>query len=34
MLKYLKRTARTRYDTLLGQLGLEPEAVEGELIVD
>ncbi|KAJ6525611.1 hypothetical protein B0H19DRAFT_1197961 [Mycena capillaripes] len=34
VLKYLKRTARVRYDTLLVQLAIEPEAVEGELIVD
>ncbi|KAJ7063431.1 hypothetical protein C8F01DRAFT_1055764 [Mycena amicta] len=34
VLRYLKRTQRTRYDTLLEQLALEPEAVEGELIVN
>ncbi|KAJ6597046.1 hypothetical protein DFH09DRAFT_1023609 [Mycena vulgaris] len=34
VLRYLKRTHRVRYDTLLKQLGLEPEAVEGELVVD
>ncbi|KAF7338164.1 hypothetical protein MVEN_02041300 [Mycena venus] len=34
VLKYLKRTARVRYDTLMQQLCIEPDAVEGELIVD
>jgi small subunit ribosomal protein S15 len=33
LLKYLKRTSRGRYDMLLPRLALEPEAVEGELIV-
>ncbi|KAJ7097782.1 hypothetical protein B0H15DRAFT_822695 [Mycena belliarum] len=34
LLKYLKRTQRVRYDTLLKQLALEPESVEGELVVN
>ncbi|KAF7294808.1 hypothetical protein MIND_01018500 [Mycena indigotica] len=34
VLRYLKRTQRPRYDTLLNDLGLEPESVEGELIVN
>ncbi|KAJ7271940.1 S15/NS1 RNA-binding domain-containing protein, partial [Mycena haematopus] len=33
LLKYLKRTARVRYDALLKALCIEPDAVEGELIV-
>lgn len=33
VLKYLKRTDRERYDLLLQRLALEPESVEGELIV-
>jgi small subunit ribosomal protein S15 len=33
LLKYLKRLDRGRYDALLPRLALEPEAVEGELIV-
>lgn len=33
VLRYLKRTNRARYDFLLPRLGVEPEAVEGELIV-
>ncbi|KAK1235849.1 hypothetical protein PQX77_000915 [Marasmius sp. AFHP31] len=33
VLKYLKRTNRDRYDILLERLGLEPESVEGELVV-
>ncbi|THU96875.1 S15/NS1 RNA-binding domain-containing protein [Dendrothele bispora CBS 962.96] len=33
ILKYLKRTHRQRYDILLERLALEPESVEGELIV-
>ena len=33
ILKYLKRTDRDRYDRVLQRLGLEPEAVEGELVV-
>ncbi|KAK0209017.1 hypothetical protein DFS33DRAFT_1306951 [Desarmillaria ectypa] len=32
-LKYLKRTDRVRYDIVLERLGLEPESVEGELMV-
>ncbi|KAJ7449964.1 hypothetical protein FB451DRAFT_745527 [Mycena latifolia] len=34
VLKYLKRTQRVRYDTLMEQLALEPESVEGELVVN
>lgn len=33
ILKYLKRLDRDRYDTLLERLALEPESVEGELVV-
>ena len=33
MLKYLKRVDRERYMTILERVGLEPESVEGELIV-
>jgi small subunit ribosomal protein S15 len=33
MLKYLKSTSRQRYNDLLPRLGLEPESVEGELLV-
>jgi len=33
ILKYLKRVDRDRYDVILGRLGLEPESVEGELVV-
>ncbi|KAJ7775025.1 mitochondrial ribosomal protein S15 [Mycena metata] len=33
LLKYLRREARARYDVLLGRLGVEPDAVEGELKV-
>jgi small subunit ribosomal protein S15 len=33
ILKYLKRVDRDRYDIVLGRLGLEPESVEGELVV-
>lgn len=33
ILKYLRRTNRVRYDILLNRLALEPESVEGELIV-
>ncbi|KAI0299884.1 hypothetical protein BC826DRAFT_993928 [Russula brevipes] len=33
ILKYLKRTDRDRYDIALERLGLEPGAVEGELVV-
>ncbi|KAK7695227.1 hypothetical protein QCA50_002417 [Cerrena zonata] len=33
ILKYLKRTDRDRYEDVLQRLGLEPEAVEGELVV-
>lgn len=33
ILKYLKNVDRDRYDALLEKLGLEPDAVEGELVV-
>ncbi|KDQ62854.1 hypothetical protein JAAARDRAFT_28830 [Jaapia argillacea MUCL 33604] len=33
ILKYLKRVDRDRYDALLPRIGLEPESVEGELVV-
>ncbi|KIL71423.1 hypothetical protein M378DRAFT_65497 [Amanita muscaria Koide BX008] len=33
VLRYLKRTDRQRYDIILERLGLEPESVEGELVV-
>jgi small subunit ribosomal protein S15 len=33
ILKYLKNTDRDRYDAVLERLGLEPGAVEGELVV-
>lgn len=33
ILKYLKRLDQDRYDVCLERLGLEPEAVEGELLV-
>ena len=33
LLKYLKRTDRDRYELVLERLGLEPGAVEGELVV-
>ncbi|KAK7040205.1 hypothetical protein VNI00_010011 [Paramarasmius palmivorus] len=33
ILRYLKRTDRERYDILLERLALEPEAIEGELVV-
>jgi small subunit ribosomal protein S15 len=33
VLKYLRRTSRERYDALLPRLAIEPEAVEGEIIV-
>lgn len=33
LLKYLKRTDRDRYERILERLGLEPGAVEGELVV-
>ncbi|KAJ7046962.1 hypothetical protein C8F04DRAFT_987287 [Mycena alexandri] len=33
LLKYLRREARARYDVLLARLGVEPDAVEGELKV-
>ncbi|KAJ7087885.1 hypothetical protein C8R44DRAFT_893120 [Mycena epipterygia] len=34
VLRYLKRTQRIRYDALLQQLAIEPDAVEGELVVN
>ena len=33
VLKYLKRADRDRYVAVLARLGLEPESVEGELVV-
>ena len=33
MLKYIKRLDRDRYDRILERVALEPEAVEGELVV-
>ena len=33
ILRYLKRKSRARYDILLERLSLEPESVEGELVV-
>ncbi|KAJ8502782.1 hypothetical protein ONZ45_g11444 [Pleurotus djamor] len=33
ILRYLKRTDRDRYDVLLERLALDPESVEGELVV-
>ena len=33
MLRYLKRESRDRYETLLPMLALEPESVEGELVI-
>lgn len=33
LLKYIKRVDRDRYDVILQRVALEPEAVEGELIV-
>ncbi len=33
LLKYLKRTDRDRYERVLERLGLDPGAVEGELVV-
>ena len=33
ILKYLKRLDRDRYEVCLERLGLEPGAVEGELLV-
>jgi len=33
ILKYLKTKSLTRYQTCLGELGLQPRAVEGEIIV-
>lgn len=33
ILRFLKRTDRDRYEAVLDRLGLEPEAVEGELVV-
>jgi len=33
ILRYLKRISRTRYEILLKRLSLEPESVEGELVI-
>lgn len=33
LLKYLKRTEPKRYDALLPRIGVNPRAVEGEIIV-
>jgi small subunit ribosomal protein S15 len=33
ILKYLKSISRPRYDDVLPRLGLEPESVEGELLI-
>jgi len=33
ILKYLKAVSRQRYDDVLPRLGIEPESVEGELII-
>lgn len=33
ILKYLKRLDRGRYETVLGRLGIEEGAIEGELVV-
>jgi small subunit ribosomal protein S15 len=33
LLRYLKGHARGRYDVILEQLALEPESVEGELVI-
>lgn len=33
MLKYLKRLDRGRYESVLGRLGIEEGAIEGELVV-
>lgn len=33
MLKYIKRIDRDRYDKILERVALEPESVEGELVV-
>ncbi|KAH8119738.1 hypothetical protein DFH11DRAFT_1873111 [Phellopilus nigrolimitatus] len=33
MLKYIKRVDRHRYDRILARVGVEPESVEGELVV-
>ena len=33
LLKYIKRVDRDRYDVILQRVALEPEAVEGELII-
>ncbi|KAI0319474.1 hypothetical protein OF83DRAFT_1275621 [Amylostereum chailletii] len=33
ILKYLKRLDRDRYDAVLERLGLEPESIEGELVI-
>lgn len=33
LLKYLRRTSPARYEAILPRLGLEPRAVEGEIVV-
>jgi small subunit ribosomal protein S15 len=33
LLRYLRRKDRDRYETILDRLALEPESVEGELVV-
>ena len=33
ILRYLRSVDRDRYETVLGRLALEPESVEGELVV-
>ena len=33
LLRYLRRKDRDRYETVLDRLALEPESVEGELVV-
>lgn len=33
VLRYLKRVDRDRYDRILERLALEPQSVEGELVV-
>jgi small subunit ribosomal protein S15 len=33
LLNYLKRTDRSRYDPVLGRLGVEPGGAEGKLVV-
>lgn len=33
MLKYIKRLDKDRYETILRRVALEPDSVEGELVV-